>query len=369
MSPSRPVKPLHEKVRAWGRVRRWLRAAFFRFLGKLAATDEARVLAVTALRDLLPPRCHGLSRDLIQAPLPYPGLAQRYPPGGASRRGDVILITARFRTGSTLLWNLFRHIDGVTAYYEPLNERRWFDAQTRGQHIDPTHRKAEDYWREYEGLTMLGRYYREAWVHRNLYMAADAWDPDMERYVELLIDCAPGRPVLQFNRIDFRLPWFRRHFPQAKIVHLFRHPREQWCSSLLDPTRFPRNGTLSTFVDHDHFYLRNWARDLKYHFPFLDETAVGHPYTLFYFLWKLSYLFGRRHADQCMAFENLIDQPEACMANLFANLQVHNADLAKLKTLITTPAADRWKEYAPPEWFEEQEAFCETVIADFFAAS
>ena len=44
------------------------------------------------------------------------------------RRRPPIFITARFRTGSTLLWNIFRHIEGCTAYYEPFNERRWFDA-------------------------------------------------------------------------------------------------------------------------------------------------------------------------------------------------------------------------------------------------
>jgi hypothetical protein len=42
--------------------------------------------------------------------------------------------------------------------------------------------------------------------------------------------------VLQFNEIDLRLPWFRAHFPTARILHLYRHPREQWCSSLFDPS-------------------------------------------------------------------------------------------------------------------------------------
>jgi hypothetical protein len=59
--------------------------------------------------------------------------------------------------------------------------------------------------------------------------------------------------VLQFNRIDFRLPWFRHHFPAATILHLARHPRDQWCSCLLDPARFPPNGSI--------MYPENWTGD------------------------------------------------------------------------------------------------------------
>src|SRR6185295_9584612 len=113
----------------------------------------------------------------------------------------------------------------------------------------------------------------------------------MKRYVEILIERARGRPVLQFNRVDFRLPWLRKTFPGAKILHLYRHPRDQWCSTLMDPSAFPKERTIADFAAHDHFYLRNWARDLKYHFPFLDEQHLDHPYEMFYYVWKLSYLF------------------------------------------------------------------------------
>ena len=47
----------------------------------------------------------------------------------------------------------------------------------------------------------------------------------MKQYVQLLIEKASARPVLQFNRVDFRLPWFRHHFPHATIVHFYRHPK------------------------------------------------------------------------------------------------------------------------------------------------
>ena len=67
----------------------------------------------------------------------------------------------------------------------------------------------------------------------------------------------------------------------------------QWCSALMGSNDFPTEDTPATeFRSRDHFYLRMWCRDLKYHFPFLDETAAI-PTSHFYCLWKLSYLYGR----------------------------------------------------------------------------
>src|SRR5439155_5582611 len=175
-----------------------------------------------------------------------------------------------------------------------------------------------------------------------------------------------GRPVLQFNRIDFRLPWFRHHFPRAKIVHLYRHPRDQWCSSLVKVGDCPRQLTVQEFARCDHYYLRNWARDLRYHFPFLDEGQVEHPYRMFYYVWKLSYLFGRRYAHHSLAYEDLTANPDACLAELLAAVNVEVADLERLRGLVEKPKPGRWRDYADAAWFQGHEAACERVLADFF---
>src|SRR5262245_22471106 len=255
--------------------RKYPRNYLFQFIRRISETDDAKAMANQTLRGLLHwrPALNAQGRKLPAAP--YTELGHSLLQTQTSLRSDAIIITARFRSGSTLLWNLFRHLDDVTAYYEPFNERRWFDPQSRGNKIDLTHKKVDDYWREYNGLEQLQALYREEWIQRNLYMDATFWDPGMKRYVEMLIEAAAGRPVLQFNRIDFRLPWFRRHFPHAKIVHLYRHPRDQWCSSLMDPTCFPASGKMSQFHSHDKFYLLSWAKDLQYHFPFLNKDVIS----------------------------------------------------------------------------------------------
>jgi hypothetical protein len=123
---------------------------------------------------------------------------------------------------------------------------------------------------------------------------------------------------------------------------------------------------MKAFADYDHYYLRAWARDLKYQFPFLDEAHIEHPYQLFYYVWKLSYLFGRRFSHHSISFENVTDNSGNTLVELLEDLQIAGADLDTLRKLIDKPSTARWKSYADAAWFREHEARCEGVIAEFF---
>jgi hypothetical protein len=350
----------------WSRMmlRQWL----FRFLQRIAATQDTKIMATDTLRGLLhwqpdiDPRYFKMAQPL------YEDLGHSRREAQLAQHRDAIIITGRFRSGSTFLWNIFRHIEGMTTYYEPFNERRWFDSLARGDRLDQTHKHVEDYWREYDGLEMLCDYYREEWTYKNLFMGAAFWAPEMKRYVELLIEKAAGRPVLQFNRIDLRLQWFRYNFPHAKIIHIYRHPRDQWCSFLLDLQCFSKDGSMEQFAPHDKFYLRSWATDLQYHFPFLAEDRISHPYQMFYLLWKISYLWGINFSHYSIAFENLIDNFESVLNDLFYFLEIGNFNMEKLQSIISKPESGKWKKYANDTWFREHESICETILEDFFAS-
>ncbi len=335
----------------------------FGTLRRAFATDDGREIAEDTLDGLLAWR-HKIPAAGVS--VPYPDLGHARVAAASESYAGTIFITARFRTGSTLLWNLFRQIDGCVAYYEPLNERRWFDSALRGDRVDPTHRGVDDYWREYQGLTELGQWHREDWTDRRLLLDEDAWDPGLRKYFERLIDhAAPNRAVLQCNRIDFRLPWVRRQFPGAAIVHLYRHPRDQWCSSLLDPSAVPRDVKMSDFEPHDHFYLRRWALDLRRHFPFLSERAETCPYRVFYFIWKLSYLFGVAYADHSLSFEDLTRSPQLEIRQLLTAVKV-DADPVRLASFVSEVPLGTYGRYADDGWFREQETVCEEVLAEYF---
>ena len=298
---------------------------------------------------------------------PYGDLGHHIADGDT--RPAPVFVTGRFRSGSTLLWNIFRGVPGCRAYYEPLNERRWFDPSRRGERIDRTHLGVEEYWREYDGLGHLAQWYREAWTRRALYMGERDVDLDLAAYLRALVDAAPERAVLQFNRVDFRLAWLRRQFPSARLIHLYRHPRDQWCSALVTPDAFPPSGTVEAFrASADHFYLMAWAADLAYWFPFLDERTTPHPYRLFYYIWRLSHAFGRRYAHASICYETLCAEPEAELARLMHAAGIAEFDRAALRSLIV-PQKSRWSQYAPAAWFEAHEAACESVLETYFGAA
>ncbi|MGE0083150.1 MAG: sulfotransferase [Desulfococcaceae bacterium] len=347
-------------------IRYRLRSLFFQFLSHVSDIDDSRQIAVSMFRGLLsnvPP----LDYNISDCPdLPYPEVG-KISSGEAQGENRAVFITGRFRSGSTLLWNIFRNISGCTSYYEPLNERRWFDPAGRGSRVDSTHLNVSDYWREYEGMSELGQYHRTDWTYRNLYMDAMFWAPEMKEYINILIQKSSGIPVLQFNRVDFRLAWLKKNYPFAKIIHIFRHPRDQWCSSLRNPDAFSSEGTVRDFVAYDRFYLLPWARDLKYHFPFLNEKYISHPYRLFYFIWKLSYISASRYADYSVCFENLGQKPEKEIPKLLDAAGIGNPDIAKLAALVKMPKPGKWKSYADNDWFALHEHFCEKLLSDYFA--
>jgi sulfotransferase family protein len=349
-----------------GLVRAPVRRRVFDVFRRVLHAADGRSMAGEALEDVFTRR-RAAWVGAAQSSAPYAELGRPRLRPRAPRNRAPIFVTGRFRSGSTLVWNIFRHVDGCTAYYEPFNERRWFDPRTRGDRIDRTHLNVSDYWREYEGLERLGEVYREEWIDQRLFMDEASWDPGMKRYIQTLVDAAPGRAVLQFNRVDFRLPWLRHTFPDALIVHLYRHPRDQWCSSLVDPRGYPASASMREFADHDRFYLRRWARNLKYAYPFLEEADASHAYELFYYIWRLSYAFGLAYAHYSISFERLVEHPAAEITKLLAAVRTDHRDLDTLTSCVVQTGVGKWREYASNEWFQRIEAGCETVLAEFEA--
>jgi hypothetical protein len=174
-----------------------------------------------------------------------------------------------------------------------------------------------------------------------------------------------SRPILIQSR---RLPAHGFAVPAATLVHLYRHPRDQWCSSLVDMAACPPSCETGSFAAHDKFYLLAWASDLKHRFPFLDPATVTHPYRLFYFIWKLSFSFGTTYAHHSLGFEALTANPEFELRRLFRAVGIEGIDPRPLTALVE-PTPSRWTKYASNDWFKGHEEACENVLSEFFGSS
>jgi len=350
-------------------LRNYLKERLFNFVRKVIQTDTFREEISSILDE------QHYNRYLLSS-ITYRDCGTDYPElgvpesRGTMERNDVVFITARFRSGSTFLWNIFRNIQGCTAYYEPLLQEGPEERGLGRQHqIDSTHRGVEDYHAEFNRIRGLAEAHKSQWAFRQLKMDEFHFDPDLENYINLLIENAPGRPVLQFNRVDFRLQWLRSRYPNAKIMHLFRNPRDQWMSMVKNDGYISREfkwdkNNKTAFINT--FYLWDWWKDLHFQMPFLKLDYLEHPYQVHYLVWRMSYLYGKQFSDLSLRYESVMLSFEQVMDECLKFLEIKGYDIKKLANLVNPRVGSGWQDYASDSWFRELESKAESLLASFF---
>ena len=314
-------------------------------------------------RDLAERRSHVLPMRRLppraEIPAAYEDLATAHAaPEPAAK--SMAFITARFRTGSTLLWQIVRDVPGVTAFYEPFHPRHAQDPSV--SRVDESHHGVDDYWSEYDQVSRLCDYFDVDWVTKHLYLDARHWMPAMRAYLLKLAEHAQTQSVFQCNRVDFRLDWLRHQFPHAPIVHLYRHPRDQWVSCLRDSTTRADTDLVKTFWKSDHYDVTGWCRDLKSHFPLLGGSM--HPYEKFYLLWRLSFMYGRQYADLSISYEELVGSPHTTIERLFNTLGIAQ-DPERHVQKVKSGSTGRWRTYQSDAWFVVKESRCEELVQSY----
>ena len=279
-----------------------------------------------------------------------------------------IFITSRFRSGSTFLWLVFRQLNNITAYYEPLNENKWF--LSKKNEVDPTHIGVNNYSDEYKGLDYLDKYFNIDWSYKYLYMTRKTYDYNLYLYIKELINQSnksQSRCLLQFNRIDLRLEWIKAYFPDVILLHMYRNPREQWMSLQIDGGPVPIDYKISRYDTLPLFYTLVWARDLRHIFEFLEPEG-RHPYEIHYYLWRLSYIWARNYVHYSFPYEELVVNFKEIVKELFDFIRLPYDEelLMSLEKLNKGKINERWKDYAPDEWFKEIEDRCDLVLSKVF---
>ena len=274
----------------------------------------------------------------------------------------ALFITGRFRSGSTLLWNIFRNIPQCCTYYEPCHDL----LTTHIRHKSPStpgHVGVSSYWDEYLPIfEELESYHRPDFGINHLYLEEDNNYEDLAKYLSILVSSAEDKlSVLQFNRVDFRLPWLQRNFPETKIIHLFRNPREQWFSMVRDLPHERRKDP----YENTNYELMTWSCSLSLTFPFLFSSHIKTSYHRHYMLWKLSKLMGERLSDLSIDFDDeMMLNPAETIRRLLELAEIKGADVSKLLNLVVPPEKGMWRQIEPEHWFESAEEECDLLIED-----
>ncbi len=253
-----------------------------------------------------------------------------------------------------MLWKFFRTIPSVTAYYEPLHQELLHGVRFNFPVLE-RHYGVENYFNEFKALGRLGELWSPSFARRKLFLGPEDEDEQLEKYIDYLIEAAPGRPVLKFNRIDFRLPWIRNKYPNARVVHIFRDVRKSWVSSLRVSRLTPDCGK-----DADICSLKTWCDDLLAIFPFLALDQINHAYQRFYYIWKLSLLFGKCYSDISISYDEWMSDYGTLMNKLVKEVNL-DCDLEGVmsRNPVVRDTTDLTGFERDENWYEEKERECE----------
>lgn len=289
-------------------------------------------------------------------------------PCPSSKTTAPIFITARFRSGSTFLWNFFSNLPGFTAFYEPLQENL-LQHLARKTPAQASHIGVHSYWEEYNHIAPdLAKLHHKEFGFRKLLLEEDDYYDELKQYISFLTQSTGDAiPVLQFNRVDFRLPWLKKNFPDVRIVHLYRNPRDQWYSMV-------KTHIYQDVTDADintNYDLLLWGVYLAGYFPFLMDSITS-SYERHYYIWKLSELMGKRCADISINFDNeILLSPERALNKMKKLMDIEEYQNIFLENIASVQKG-QWRSVRPQEWFDEIEKRCDKKLndlglMDFFA--
>ena len=251
-----------------------------------------------------------------------------------SNNSFVIFISGRFRSGSSFMWQLFDQMAEYCAWYEPLHPQLLAAIEHTAPKAD--HVGIKDYWSAYREQPSFKETYQPDFATEQLYLEASDEAPELAAHISHLMELsAPRIPVLQFNRMDLRLPWLKAQFPQSVVIHTDRNPLQLYHSQRRHIVREQRHA-----ADHwDAYELMPWCLSLSDDFPFLLSKQPDHAFFRCYLLHRLSSLMAAQHADLTIHLDQHVFESQdfvkrlASVVSLSREQQQHMLAMAQVPEL------------------------------------
>ena len=215
------------------------------------------------------------------------------------------------------------------------------------------HYFAGKYFSEYKGFKRLHHLFDHRWGREGFHLEPDAQADDLYRYLSYIIGegfARHDRVMLQFNRLTFRLGWFRRNFPRAKVVHIHRDPDAQWNSVVKRAQSFHgRHDVGQASPAFNGMGMAGWCDDLAGIYPELAEKNNRSGRERFGKLHYLSLVQHRRYADISVSYERLVADFESECARLFEAVDCP-AETGPLKRFVVSPERQAGSDHMHRGW-------------------
>ena len=255
--------------------------------------------------------------------------------GASVQKAEPVFIHSLWRTGSTYLFSVFRRsASGYWCYQEPIHEIALYSKEcpeilNSNVIVSPE---------------VLRHPFLDKPYFQELFMVWPTWCDDMKKhiiydayfgeadnnitvkYLDKLINCSKGRPVIQECRTSNRVTTLKQAFG-GQHIYLWRNPWDQWWSykatSYFDITSQLILNTIVhpesiTRIRQEIGFKEFHHEDISKEFEHFDQIRLSaqDSYLVFYLLWCLGLMGGVSHSDLLISIDSLSDsvkyQNETC---------------------------------------------------------
>ena len=239
---------------------------------------------------------------------------------------EPIFIHSLFRAGSTYVYNTFKKTGRFHVYHEPMHEvissipASWDEINARTERLKTTLRHdflAGGYFDEFSHLLpAIKKLFDPRFSFDYYFMERSDDASGLKDYIDLLVNGATKRPVLQCTRTSGRIAWLRETYPKASHIFLLRNPWDQWYSYKVDSyiavtprvifsqTNIPKIlGAVLEASGVPSLVGRDLQEKVLY--AFRHPIAPDQDYFLFFGLWTYSFVCGKRDCDVVIDMDQL----------------------------------------------------------------
>lgn len=209
-----------------------------------------------------------------------------------------IFIIAQGRSGSTLLWNIFRHLPKFTTFYEPLHPTLLSNIKDGfGPHGRSRHWKVTEYWEEYRQVPELEKYYKS--------LEESSLEEKFD-YFDKLSESTDKISVYKILRLWGHIKELRIRYPDANIIHLWRDVDTQFNSFIhggfeIEPGR----------IALDYFGEWRLGYELQYPNTHVPEQLNGDEVLKYYKgIWELAREEGLQYSNLSLHYESILIRPD-----------------------------------------------------------